>query len=117
MYRFISIFVFRSRFSPRLRFRPPLRLRQRFRLRPRFRPTPRLPSLKVNAFCPICKRKGALFGGGKRRMVYYLRDFYCNDTIKRVETKTRFKYPEREYLRVSDAKIRHPFGARIIRDN
>ena len=32
-------------------------------------------------------------------MVYYLRDFYCNDTIKRVETKTCFKYPEREYLR------------------
>ena len=50
-------------------------------------------------------------------MVYYLRDFYCNDTIKRVETKTRFKYPEREYLRVSDAKIRQCSGARIIRDN
>ena len=33
-------------------------------------------------------------------------DFYRNDTIKRVETKTCFKYPEREYLSVSDAMIR-----------
>ena len=43
--------------------------------------------------------------------------FYRNDTIKRVEAKTRFKYPEREYLSVSDAKIRHPNGARIFSDN
>ena len=46
-----------------------------------------------------------------------VRDFYCKDTIKRVEAKTRFKYPEREYLSVSDAKIRHPNGARIFSDN
>ena len=37
--------------------------------------------------------------------------FWCKDTIKRVETKTCFKYPEREYLSVSDAKIRHKNGA------
>ena len=29
----------------------------------------------------------------------YLRGASLNDTIKRVETKTCFKYPEREYLR------------------
>ena len=43
-------------------------------------------------------------------MVFILAISHRKDTIKRVEAKTRFKYPEREYLSVSDAKIRHPFG-------
>ena len=43
-------------------------------------------------------------------MVFILAISHRKDTIKRVETKTRFKYPEREYLRVSDAKILQCFG-------
>lgn len=87
------------------------------RLRPRFRPTPRLPSVKVNVFCPICKRKGALFGGGRRRMVFILAISDAMIRLSEWRLKLVLSIPSVSIFAISIAKIRHPFGARIIRDN